>query len=190
MKFTKEHIIESIRSGKDAEVLTRMYKEIYPKIERYVKSNSGSREDSKDVFQEAILVFYNIVIKDKSDGIKDVTGFIITVGRNIWINKVRSRKKEIESDILENFQDHAPSPLITIIMNEKWEACQELLNSLGPRCKQLLGYTLYEKLSMKEIAVKLGFANENAAKTQNYRCKQKLNEMVSGNRELLDLFKS
>jgi RNA polymerase sigma factor (sigma-70 family) len=190
LKFTKEHIIESIRSGKDREVLSAMYKEIYPKIERYVTGNSGTKEDSKDVFQEAILVFYNNVINGNYDRINEITGFIITVSRNIWINKVRKIKKEVEGSVLENYVDHSPSPLISIIMEEKWTAYQELLDNIGSKCKELLNYSVYEKLSMKEIAVKMNFANENAAKTHNYRCKQKLMHLISSNQELTDLLKS
>lgn len=166
-----------------------MYKEIYPKIERYVTANSGTTADSKDVFQESILVFYNCIITGKYDRINDITGFIINVGRNFWINKVRAKSKEVEADHLENFVDQSPSPLISIIMHEKWKAYQDLLDNLGTRCKELLTYSIYEKRSMKDIAEIMGLPNENAAKTQNYRCKQKLNELVAGNRTLTDLFK-
>jgi RNA polymerase sigma factor (sigma-70 family) len=167
-----------------------MYKEIYPKIERYVTGNAGTKEDSKDVFQEAILVFYNNVINGQYDRINEITGFIITVSRNIWINKVRKLKKEVESNLLENYEDLSPSPLISIIMEEKWAAYHDLFENIGSRCKELLNYSVYEKLSMKEIAIKMNFSNENAAKTQNYRCKQKLMDIVSGNKELTDLLKS
>jgi RNA polymerase sigma factor (sigma-70 family) len=190
LKFTKEHIIESIKSGKDREVLSAMYKEIYPKIERYVTGNTGSKDDSKDVFQEAILVFYNNVINGNYDRINEITGFIIKVSRNIWINKVRKTNKEVEANLLENYEDHTPSALITLIMDEKWAAYQDLFDNIGSRCKELLNYSVYEKISMKEIAIKMNFANENAAKAQNYRCKQKLMDLVSANEELTDLLKS
>ena len=167
-----------------------MYKEIYPKLERYILGNSGTKDDSKDVFQEAILIFYQNVMEDKYDKIMDVTGFVLTVGRNNWINKARKLSKEVDSTMLESYEEIAPSPLISIILTEKWQAYNQLFGAIGDKCKELLTYSIYEKRSMKEIAELMLFPNENAAKTHNYRCKQKLMELVAGNRELTDLLKS
>ncbi len=190
LRFTKEVIVASIKSGKDSEVLTAMYKELYPKLERYVLMNSGSKDDSKDVFQEAILVFYTNVMENKIDRISEITGFILTVGRNIWINKARKLNKQVGATALESHEELSPSPLASLIMSEKWAAYQELFDSLGDKCRDLLTYSVYDKLSMKEIAAKMGFPNENAAKTHNYRCKQKLMELVEGNSELTELLRS
>jgi len=190
LKYSKEHIVEAIRQRKDREVLAAMYREIYPKVARYVTGNSGSEDDSKDVFQEAILVFYQLVITERYNRIQDITGFLIKVSRNIWINKVKRTKKEVSVELLAEHEDYAPSPLISMIMNEKWSAYHILFNNLGSKCREMLTYSIYQKLSMKEIALKMSLSNENAAKTQNYRCKQKLMEIVSANKDLKDLLKS
>lgn len=171
-------------------MLNAMYKEIYPKMERFILGNSGSKDDSKDIFQEAILVFYTNVVENKVDRITEITGFILGVGRNLWINKAKRMNRQVESSVLESHETQAPSPLVTMIMSEKWSAYQQLFDSLGDKCRELLTYSVYERISMKEIAQKMGFANENAAKTHNYRCKQKLMEQVERNMELTELLKS
>lgn len=190
MKFSKEHIIEGIKKGKDREVLTEMYRVIYPKVYRYVTGNKGSEDDSKDVFQEAVLVFYRQVVDGKTDRITDITGFVIAVSRNIWINKAKRMRKEVEADMLEYYDGGDPNPLIQLLMGEKWSAYRKLFELVGEKCRELLTYSVYEKLSMEEIAVKMNLPNANAAKTQNYRCKQKLIDIVSSNKELTSLLKS
>ena len=190
MKYSKTEIVESIRSGKDREVLTLMYKEIFPKLERYILNNSGTKDDSKDVFQEAILVFYQNVMEDKFDKIMDVSGFVLTVGRNSWINRVRKLSKEIDDSHLEYMEELSPSPLVSLLVNEKWDAYNQLFDSIGAKCKEILTYSIFDKRSMREIAELMTFSNENAAKTHNYRCKQRLMELVSENKELADLLRS
>jgi RNA polymerase sigma factor (sigma-70 family) len=190
VKFTKEKIIESIRQGRDRDVLNAMYRDIYPKVDRYITSNSGTNDDSRDIFQEAILIFYKNVTENKHDQINDITGFIIRVSRNLWINKVKSKRKQVEIELLENVEDFTPSPLITLIMSEKWIAYNALFESIGLKCRELLTYAVYEKMSMKEIARKMNLSNENTAKTQNYRCRKKLMEIIAENKELKDLLQS
>ena len=43
---------------------------------------------------------------------------------------------------------------------------------------------------MEEIAVKMQFTSANAAKTQHYRCKQKLSELVEQDVILKSILKS
>lgn len=167
-----------------------MYKEIYPKVERYILSNSGTREDSKDIFQEAILAFYKYVIEDRCDRIYDVQGFIIGIGKNLWINRARKLSKEVDVTALSELEERSPGPLIGLILSEKWRAYQALFENIGEKCRQLLSFSVNENLSMREIAEKMGLPNENAAKAQNYRCKQKLMELIGENKELTDLLKS
>ena len=49
-------IIEELQKG-NTKVFTLIYNS-YPLIENYILNNSGSKEDAKDVFQNALLVFY------------------------------------------------------------------------------------------------------------------------------------
>lgn len=190
MKYSRAEIVESIRSGRDREVLNLLYKELYPKLERYILNNSGTKDDSKDMFQEAILVFYQNIMEDKYDRITDISGFVLTVARNNWINKVRKLSKEVDAHHLDSMYENAPSPLVSMIMNEKWKAYNNLFDALGTKCKELLTYSIFDKRSMREIAELMAFSNENAAKTHNYRCKQRLTELVAENKELTDLLRS
>jgi DNA polymerase/3'-5' exonuclease PolX len=42
---------------------------------------------------------------------------------------------------------------------------------------------------MKEIAEKMNLSGENAAKTQNYKCKQKLMDMLKNSPDVTQYFK-
>ncbi len=48
------------------------------------------------------------------------------------------------------------------------------IDTLGEPCRSLLIGFYYEKLSMEELANKLNYKNENVAKQQKLRCKDRL----------------
>lgn len=187
----RDDIIHAIHKGEDRKLLDFLYKKIYPKVRRYVTGNSGNEPDSEDVFQEAILVLYKQVADDKYNNILDFEGFLMGVSKNIWINKARKMSRFEDREFNDELVGKETfDPLIKLIMEEKWTAFDKLFNQLGEKCRELLTYSVYEKLSMEEIAVKMNFTNANTAKTNNYRCKQKLTELVMENQELANLLQS
>lgn len=184
MKFSTQEIVHKIKTAQDKEVLNWLYSAVYPKVRRYIMGNNGSSDDSKDVFQEAVLVLYKQIIDDKYNLIKDVEGYLLTVSRNVWVNNCRRAKRHVNIDLADNPIHVEDDALINLIMAEKWDAFQKLFDMIGERCKQLLHYSTFEKISMEEIAIKMHLANANAAKASNYRCKQKLIELVAANKDL------
>ena len=67
---------------------------------------------------------------------------------------------------------------------EKNESLIGLFSTIGDRCKELLLLSIFDKRPMSEIAGILGFSSENSAKTQNYKCKQKLIQALKTNPKL------
>jgi DNA-directed RNA polymerase specialized sigma subunit len=57
---------------------------------------------------------------------------------------------------------------------ERAKLMETILSSVGKSCYQLLKLVLYENLSLKEIAVEMGYSSEDVAKMTHYRCKKKL----------------
>ena len=83
-------------------------------------------------------------------------------------------------DIFHNEEDL----LNDLITEERSNAINDLLAQIGEECQKLLKYSIYDNLSMKEIAQLMGYSNEGVAKTYNYRCKQKLIRYVEENKEI------
>ena len=74
-----------------------------------------------------------------------------------------------------------------LINSEKEDLILSVFETIGEACKKLLMMTIYENLSLQEIAKKLGYANTNTVKTKNYKCKQRLGKEVKKNKELKEL---
>jgi RNA polymerase sigma factor (sigma-70 family) len=188
---TDSEIIIAIKTSNNNAVLSHLYKSVLPKIKRFIIKNSGSEDDAKDIFQDAVIILFNQVKLNKFDETKEIGGFMYSVARNLWINKVKRQNKQIQitDTEYELKADIGQDSLNGMITNEKTLAIKDLMNQVGEECKQLLKYSIYDRLSMKEICEKMGYSSESVAKTYNYRCKQKLVNLVKNNKVIISLFK-
>jgi RNA polymerase sigma factor (sigma-70 family) len=188
MKYTDNEIIQALKKGDDDAVLSFLYKDVLPKVKKYIKANKGNEDEAKDIFQDAVIIFYKKVKQDSFVETMNVTAYICLVSKNLWINRVKKMNKSIEMP--ENMLISSEEDLLSnIITEEKRNALTGLLSQIGEECRKLLKYSVYDNLSMKEICHKLGYSSENVAKTYNYRCKQKLVQLVMKNKEMVNLLK-
>lgn len=190
-QLSDQEILQAIRKGQDSVALEFLYATLLPKVKKHVCSNSGNLDDAYDVFQDGVMVFYRLVIGGKFDHNKyTVHGFLFTVCKNLWINLVKkrastlNREQNIEKDTLN------PSVLESLIDGEKRTAMEKLFNALGDKCTEILTMFFYHKLSLKEIAEKMGDMSEDAVKVKSHRCKKLLTDRIRGNKHLIELLKN
>ena len=68
---------------------------------------------------------------------------------------------------------------------ERQGVFQQMLNSLGDKCKRAL--TLYQlSYSMKEIAAEMGWSSDQVAMNQCSECRKKLKALIENSHELKD----
>lgn len=183
MTYSNTYILESIAGKDNSQILSYLYKTYFPRIKKLIVENSGNPEDAEDIFQEAIVILYRQVKLNRFDSSYEVGAFIYSVARNLWINEAKRRKvKEKvykEESTAINYSE--TDTLDLMITEERSQLLTSVLEQLGDRCKELLSYTIYHKMSMKEICEKMGFSTENGAKTRNYKCKQQLISLLKKN---------
>ncbi len=181
-------ILQAIINGKDDSALKELYGIVLPKVKRYVIGNNGSNDDAKDIFQEAVLLFYKQVKLGYFNETYEISGYIYTIGKNLWIDHIRKNKNRHFSEINDLTSiEYTNTPIDVIINSERSNLLSKALNQLGEHCKTLLSYSVYDHFSMKEIALKLNYTSENAAKTANYKCKQRLILILRNNKIYSDL---
>jgi RNA polymerase sigma factor (sigma-70 family) len=166
----EKEIFDRIRKG-DEKALEFIYKKYYRMMTKMVISNSGTEEEARDVYQDALVVFWqkarsgNLVMTSK------MSTFIYSVCQNLW-RKELDRKKRLSNEEVDS------SVSINTDSAEREKIVARCLEQLGDTCRKVLMYYYFDELSMQEIADKLGFANTDTAKTKKYKCKQKLDELV------------
>ncbi len=185
-KLTDQEIIALLKTRQKDVALNYIYKSMFPNIKRNLITKGASIEDTKDLFQEAVLQLYIKIIEGKFiEEEANIFAFLNNIAKNKWIDKIRRDKKiEVTDDFTVHQNNHTltdASSLLEIINSEKSKLVEQILSSIGEKCQQLLKLVIFQNYSMKEIAEELGFSNEDSAKTQHYKCKAKLIHLYKKN---------
>lgn len=191
-KLVDKDILLAISSGnKEEKALEILYKVLLPKVKIICKKYRANDIDAYDVFQESIIRLYDYVKQDKFNTSYTIEAFVLTVAKNKIIDTLRKKKTRSEV-VIEDFS--TPKELIIendiLLATEKKNAIEQLFDSIGEKCKELLLLRKYDKRSMTEICQIMGFSSEDSAKSQTYKCKQKLIKSLENNPTLVNEFLS
>ncbi|QSE96851.1 RNA polymerase sigma factor [Fulvivirga lutea] len=168
--MNEKDIFEKICKG-DERALEILYKKYYRMMTQMVMKNSGTEQEAKDIYQEALVVFWQKSISGNLTLTSKISTYIYSICQNLW-RKELDRKRRLSSEEKDSveYQEHDKE--------ERAKLINECINQMGDTCRKVLMYYYFDGLSMQDIADKLGFANTNTAKTKKYKCKQKLDELV------------
>ncbi len=188
LKISDSEIIDSILKGREDHVLSQLYTSCYPRVRRFILSRKGSEADAEDLFQDAVVTFFSKVVNRSFDAEKyQIEPFIIGVSKNLWIDKFRRDKKIDFTDETNEYGSTGDEHYV--INQERAQIVNEILASVGDSCKEILIRVIYHGMSMKEISEELGYQSVDSAKTQHYKCRQKLIKKFKDNEYLKSILK-
>jgi RNA polymerase sigma factor (sigma-70 family) len=162
----------------DDKILKSLYQENYFKIEKYVLNNNGSREQAKDIYQEAFIVVWRNIQLDRLSAENETTiaGYLFKVAKNKWIDYLRSiQYKKVTS--LNDDTEVLQAEVFGEEENKYLEEVKHNFKLLGENCREVLTRFYYKKEPLKDIAINLNWT-EATARNNKYRCIQRLREMI------------
>ncbi len=173
-------VLKRISQG-DERVLDHLYKKYYRMMTRIVLNNNGSEDEAKDVFQEALLVFWQKAVKGDLVLTSKISTFLYSICLNQW-RKELDRKSRLSSEEVdgEYFQQHEESERLKIV--------QDCIAQLGDVCRKVLTHYYFDGMNMQDIAKKMKFSNTDTAKTKKYKCKKKLDSLIKKRYSTEDFF--
>ena len=138
---------------------------------KLVVSNSGSEEEAKDIYQEALIVFWQKAVSGNFTLTSKISTYLYSICLNLWRKELERKSKlsNEEKDEVEWIEDDK---------NERIRIINECINALGETCRKVLSYYYFDGMSMSDIAEKMNFANPDTAKTKKYKCKQRLDKLI------------
>ncbi len=149
----------------------------------YLQRNfSITTDDCEDIFQESFLVLYRNAKEGKLDDLNSsVSTYFIAICRNKALEVIRKNDKfiHVSEDSLERSQDEFLESKInkilsfddnTISMERKEALVRNIVKDLPSPCNELLWGFYRDGLSMKDLAERYGYSNENTAKVTKHRC--------------------
>jgi RNA polymerase sigma factor (sigma-70 family) len=191
--FTDAALLEILRSDASPDDAIRfLYITQLDITTRYVKQNSGNDEDAQDIFQELVLVFIELVKKNKFRGESSVSTFLYALTRNIWLNELKKRNRAKLRD--EKFDKQQPGTDMDVshfIMHREMKtALMRMVDNLGEPCKKILLAFYFDNLAMKDILLATAYDNEQVVRNKKYKCLKQLEQMIASKQELAKNLKS
>ena len=160
------------------EILNRLYTTHFPMVLQLVLNNNGNEDDAKDIFQEAVIVLYNKVKTGNFELNSKLKTFIYSVCRRLWLKRLNAQSKTVRN--IEDFSDVIPVEEDLERHEEKdrqFVLMESALIQLGEPCKTIIEDYYMQSKSMQEICDKFGYTNADNAKTQKYKCLQRLKKL-------------
>jgi len=162
----------------DKKAIEIIYKENYNMVQSLIINNSGSPDDAKDIFQEAMIVLYEKARSGTFELNCLIKTYVYSVSRRLWLKRLQQMNRYVPA--IENLQETVPVEEEieeNERINSEFQAMEKAISSLGEPCKSLLEAYYLEKKSMQEIALFFGYTNAENAKNQKYKCLVRLKKI-------------
>lgn len=175
LQFTDSQFIDGLRMNSN-EVLTALYKKYYNIVLKLIVSNNGSADEAQDIYQETIIVVFENVRKPEFELNCQLQTYIYSIAKRLWLKQLKKNgktflfKEDEENEVADvsgDLNDHVKKEEDILKMNQS-------MALLGEPCNTIINDFYVLKLSMDEIAEKFGYTNSDNAKTQKYKCLQRL----------------
>lgn len=177
-QFTDNDFMVGLLNGNN-DVLSALYKKYYNLVLKFILYNSGTSAAAQDVYQETIIVLYESVKKPGFELKCQLQTYIFSIAKRLWLKELKKNgktflfKESEENNLVDVSEDLKE-------FDEKEAEIEKMNNSLidlGEPCSELIKDFYINKLSMEEIAEKFGYTNADNAKTQKYKCLQRLKKI-------------
>jgi RNA polymerase sigma factor (sigma-70 family) len=159
-----------VKTANRNQLLMELYKSAFPAVAKYVAKMGGSIDDAKDVFQDALVIYYEKAVAGNLIA-ADGKAYLLGIAKHLWLKKFREQSNTLPLDDSFEQADEAEQQ----VSNNK---VLHFLETAGKRCMELLSAFYYHKLPVKEAAEQFGYAGERSVTVQKYKCLEKVRETI------------
>jgi len=172
-KYSEEELINGIRDHK-TEILEYVYQNYFPVTEGYIIHHHGTRDQAKDVFQEAMIILYKRIRSGDLELNCKLGTYLYAICRNTWIQE---RKKHLLHNAKLRQQSmvvHDPGPDRDPLLEKQLTGLfHKHFHELSEDCRTILRM-YFNNYSVEEIRARMNYKNTHHAADRKYRCKKSL----------------
>ncbi|HEY3406322.1 MAG TPA: sigma-70 family RNA polymerase sigma factor [Ohtaekwangia sp.] len=175
MRISENLLLKNLKTG-DNSSFEYLYKTSYPSVEFYIRKNSGTPQDARDTFQEAIVVLLEKINRPDFVLTSSLKTYLFAISRNLWLKHLRDNKLV--------YQDHLPDEIEEVPSDVEVELpvmqkIQIWLSRVTANCQRILKALFFYEEPMDVLMAKMGWKNKHTAANQKYKCiEQVKKEMV------------
>lgn len=181
----KSDLIEIVRAIRESDpvVLEKIYREQYFKTEQLILNNNGTKDDAKDMYQQAFTILWRNVQQDKfvPESLFSIEAYLLKIVKYKWIDYLRSGHFKNQTDMMINIEvEQKEESLYDEEQENRLNLVKNKFKLLGKDCRKLLTSFYYKKYSFRAIAANMGWT-EATARNNKYRCLEKLRSLITKN---------
>ena len=160
-----------VKTGEDREkVFIKLYKSTFPGVARYVSKMGGSFDEAKDIFQDALVAWYEKVASEGFVLRSNEQAYLFGISKNLWLKKHKHNTKYVPLDGFDAEDEEVEQLSDRKILN--------FLQIASKKCMDLLKAFYYDELPLVDAAGLFGFSGVRSATVQKYKCLEKVRETV------------
>lgn len=155
------------------QALTRLYRQAFPAVRRYIGRHGGTTQDAQDVFQDALVIFYEQAVGENLTLTAAPATYLVGISRNLWHHEQRRRARlphEALPDDLESLATEEPEEATLAVLN--------YVEQLGAKCRSVLLAFYYFQQPLTQIAAANGYRSVRSATVQKFKCLERLRDSV------------
>lgn len=155
---------------------------------RYVGMHGGTKQDGKDVFEEAFIIFERQLRTGHFRGESSLKTWFHGLVRWQWLATQRKNHPTTDTELAALVSPH-PNPEKLLIESERRVILERFLVLVGERCQKLLGY-FQLNYSMREIRDLAGYSSNQVAANEVHGCREKLKKLIEQDPESMEALKN
>lgn len=153
-----------------------VYVSCFPMIRSMVFKNSGTVDDARDIFQEAIIVLFQNSSREKFELNVGTCTYLYSIARNKWLKHIRDNGKNTGLDDTNEIADEN-----SFVDDDEQKQRQRLLikhlGSMGEKCQHIIKL-YFEGIPGEEIAKELQFSSYEYYRVAKNRCIENLKKLI------------
>ena len=165
----------------DPDIFRYLYRTQGAMIVGYVRKNSGSEHDAREMVQTVILELWNAVREGRYQEEGKLDRFVYMLTSNRWRDELRRRKvrqtDELDPARQQVMDDSDLSVEAAIAKDTRIEAIHHCLQRLEAPCDDIIRLYHLEEMKLQDVAAQMNYDYNNLRK-RIFDCRKKLKKLV------------
>ncbi len=175
--MTDLEIINNIKKGNREKPMRLLYKE-FAKIKVLILKSGGTNEIAQEIFNDSLILLIEKIEQPSFKLTSKLTTYLYGINRFLWKNQLRKENKKQELEWSDTLILNEEDLGYDFDKEEQLNKLEALLEKITEKCKTIIKLFYFEKQSMKQIAERLNFSSVNSAKTQKYKCLERVSKLA------------
>ncbi|HEY3390058.1 MAG TPA: sigma-70 family RNA polymerase sigma factor [Prolixibacteraceae bacterium] len=175
-KYTDREIIQGLKSGNSFAV-KYLAKEFLPVISYFISKNSGSEEDAKDIFQDALFIIIEKIHNNDFEVQGSLSTYLFAICKHLWLIELDRQKaaKNYQLRHLVDLKEIDSSELGDSVFYENvFRQCFNAMDEISQKILKMY----WMEISPTEIAEKLGYSYGYVRKKKSESMKELKNRIM------------